>query len=44
MILIGENLNVMSQTLGPALKERNAAPIEAMAKAETEAETGIEAE
>ena len=37
MILIGENLNVMSQTLGPALRERNAAPIEEMAKAETEA-------
>jgi cobalamin-dependent methionine synthase I len=37
MILIGENLNVISQTLGPALKERNAGPIQAMAKAETEA-------
>ena len=37
MILIGENLNVISQTLGPALKERNAGPIEEMAQAETEA-------
>jgi 5-methyltetrahydrofolate corrinoid/iron sulfur protein methyltransferase len=37
MILIGENLNVISQTLGPALKERNAGPITDMAKAETEA-------
>ena len=37
MILIGENLNVISQTLGPALRERNAAPIQEMAKAETEA-------
>jgi 5-methyltetrahydrofolate corrinoid/iron sulfur protein methyltransferase len=37
MILIGENLNVMSQTLGPALREKNAAPIQAMAKAETAA-------
>jgi len=37
MILIGENLNVMSQTLGPALRERNAGPIEEMAKAETKA-------
>jgi 5-methyltetrahydrofolate corrinoid/iron sulfur protein methyltransferase len=37
MILIGENLNVISQTLGPALKERNAGPIEDMAKAETAA-------
>lgn len=37
MILIGENLNVISQTLGPALREKNAGPIEEMAKAETEA-------
>ena len=37
MILIGENLNVMSQTLGPALREKNAGPIEEMAKAETTA-------
>jgi len=37
MILIGENLNIMSKTLGPALKERNAAPIQEMARAETEA-------
>ncbi len=37
MILIGENLNVISQTLGPALRERNAAPVQEMAKAETEA-------
>jgi 5-methyltetrahydrofolate corrinoid/iron sulfur protein methyltransferase len=37
MILIGENLNVMSQTLGPALREKNAAPIQAIAKAETAA-------
>jgi len=37
MILIGENLNIMSQTLGPAMKERNTGPIQEMAKAETEA-------
>jgi cobalamin-dependent methionine synthase I len=37
MILIGENLNVISQTLGPALKERNAGPIQEMAKQETAA-------
>jgi 5-methyltetrahydrofolate corrinoid/iron sulfur protein methyltransferase len=37
MILIGENLNVISQTLGPALKERNAGPIQQMAKEETKA-------
>jgi 5-methyltetrahydrofolate corrinoid/iron sulfur protein methyltransferase len=35
MILIGENLNVISQTLGPALKARQAGPIEEMARAET---------
>jgi 5-methyltetrahydrofolate corrinoid/iron sulfur protein methyltransferase len=37
MILIGENLNVISQTLGPALKEKNAGPIQEMAKEETTA-------
>jgi len=37
MILIGENLNVISQTLGPALRERNADPIEEMAREETKA-------
>jgi 5-methyltetrahydrofolate corrinoid/iron sulfur protein methyltransferase len=37
MILIGENLNIMSQTLGPAMKERNPGPIQEMAKAETKA-------
>jgi 5-methyltetrahydrofolate corrinoid/iron sulfur protein methyltransferase len=36
MILIGENLNIMSQTIGPALKERNPGPVQEMAKAETE--------
>ncbi|MDO8567507.1 MAG: dihydropteroate synthase [Dehalococcoidales bacterium] len=35
MILIGENLNIMSQTLGPALRERNAGPVQEMAKSET---------
>jgi len=37
MILIGENLNVMSKSLGPALRERNAGPIEEMANEETRA-------
>ncbi len=37
MILIGENLNVISKTLGPALKDRNAEPIQQMAKEETAA-------
>ena len=27
MILVGENLNIMSKTLGPALRERQAAPV-----------------
>lgn len=35
MFLIGENLNVMSKTLGPAMKERNAKPIQEMAVEET---------
>ena len=38
MILVGENLNVMSKTLGPALRERNAAPVIEMAKAEDKAD------
>jgi 5-methyltetrahydrofolate corrinoid/iron sulfur protein methyltransferase len=37
MILIGENLNIMSKTLGPAMKERSPGPIQEMAKAEAEA-------
>ncbi len=37
MILIGENINIMSKTIGPALKERNAGPIQEMAKAEASA-------
>ena len=37
MILIGESINIMSQTLGPALKERDPKPIQDMAKAEAEA-------
>jgi cobalamin-dependent methionine synthase I len=36
MILIGENLNIMSQTIGPALRERNPKPIQELAKAETD--------
>ena len=36
MILIGENINIMSQTIGPALKERNPKPIQELAKAEAE--------
>jgi 5-methyltetrahydrofolate corrinoid/iron sulfur protein methyltransferase len=34
MILVGENLNIMSKTLGPALRERNIGPVQEMAVAE----------
>ncbi len=34
--VIGENLNVMSKSLGPAMKAREAKPIQEMAKAEAE--------
>ena len=37
MILIGENINIMSKTIGPALKERNPKPIQELARAEAEA-------
>ncbi|MFC2052089.1 dihydropteroate synthase [Chloroflexota bacterium] len=37
MNLIAESINVMSQTLGPAMRERNPKPIQEMAKAEAEA-------
>jgi len=37
MILVGENINIISKTIGPAMKERKAEPIQQMAKAEVEA-------
>jgi len=37
MILIAESINIMSKTLGPAMKERDPKPIQEMAKAEAEA-------
>jgi len=37
MILIGENINIVSETIGPALRERNPGPVQEMAKAEVEA-------
>jgi len=37
MILIGENLNIMSKTLGPAIRERMSQPVQEMAMAETKA-------
>ncbi len=38
MILVGENLNIMSKTLGPALKERQPDPVKKMAKLEDAAD------
>jgi cobalamin-dependent methionine synthase I len=40
MILVGENINIISKTIGPALRERNPEPIQKMAK--TEAARGID--
>lgn len=37
MILIGENINIMSKTIGPALRERDPKPIQELARAEAEA-------
>jgi 5-methyltetrahydrofolate corrinoid/iron sulfur protein methyltransferase len=37
MILVGENLNIISKTIGPALRERNPEPIQELARAEAEA-------
>ncbi len=37
MILIGEHINIMSKTIGPALRERNPGPIQELARAEDEA-------
>ena len=37
MLLIAESINIMSKTIGPALRERNARPVQELAKAEAEA-------
>ncbi len=37
MILIGESINIMSKTIGPAMKERNPGPLQEMAEAQVEA-------
>ena len=37
MILVAESINIMSKTLGPAMRERDPKPIQEMAKAEVEA-------
>jgi 5-methyltetrahydrofolate corrinoid/iron sulfur protein methyltransferase len=34
MFLIGENINIMSKTIGPALRQRDPGPIQELAKAE----------
>jgi 5-methyltetrahydrofolate corrinoid/iron sulfur protein methyltransferase len=38
MILVGENLNIMSKSLGPALRERNPEPVREMARLEDAAD------
>ncbi len=37
MILIGENINIVSQSIGPALKERSPEPVQKVARDEAEA-------
>ena len=37
MILIGEHINIMSKTIGPALRERTPKPIQELARAEVKA-------
>lgn len=37
MILVGENINIISKTIGPALKAREPKPIQKMARAEADA-------
>lgn len=37
MVLIGENINIMSKTIGPAIKERDPGPIQDLTRAEVEA-------
>ncbi len=37
VILVGENINIMSQTIGPALRQKDPQPIQELARAETEA-------
>ena len=36
MLLIGENINIMSKTIGPAMKERDPKPIQQLAEEEAE--------
>src|SRR5512137_1992277 len=36
MLVIGEKINIMSKTIGPAMKERDAGPIQTMALTQVE--------
>ena len=38
MLLVGEHINLMSKTIGPALKDRNPKPIQEMARAQVNAD------
>ncbi|MFC2044379.1 dihydropteroate synthase [Chloroflexota bacterium] len=40
MILIGENINIMSNSIGPAMRERSPEPVQELAQAE--AKTGVD--
>ena len=37
VVLIAESINIMSKTIGPAMRERNADPVQALAKTEASA-------
>lgn len=37
IVTIAESINIMSKTIGPAMKERNAGPVQEMAKAQADA-------
>ncbi|MBI4744831.1 MAG: dihydropteroate synthase [Actinobacteria bacterium] len=41
MLIIGEKINVMSKTIGPAMKERNAKPIQELAIVQVEGGAGM---
>ncbi len=41
MLIIGEKINIMSRTIGPAMKERKAKPIQELAKAQVEGGAGM---
>lgn len=37
MLIVGEKINIISKTIGPAIKERNSKPIQELARAQVEA-------